>query len=100
MSGSGTMRAAVMPGVGETFAIENIPVPKPGDSEVLVKVRSCGVCHTDLHVLKCEVKFPMPCVLGHEISGTVETAGRGVRNVEDGDRVVASFIMPCGYCPH
>jgi S-(hydroxymethyl)glutathione dehydrogenase/alcohol dehydrogenase len=92
------MKAAVLPAVGAPLAIEEIPVPRPKADEVLVKVAACGVCHTDLHVIKGEVKFPVPCVLGHEISGRVESVGPGVSHVKPGDPVVASFIMPCGRC--
>ena len=69
------MLAAVLPGVGQPLAIERIPVPQPRRGEVLVRVAACGVCHTDLHVLKGEVAFPVPAVLGHEISGTVAAPG-------------------------
>lgn len=80
---------------GETL---NLDRPKVG--EVLVEIAACGVCHTDLHVIKEEVNFPRPAVLGHEISGIVVDVGAGVHHVQAGDRVVASFIMPCGSCRH
>lgn len=92
------MRAAVLNDDAPRLVIEDIPVPRPRDGEVLVEVDACGVCHTDLHVIKSEVAFPRPAVLGHEISGTVVDLGPGVRNVGVGDRVVSSFIMPCGTC--
>ncbi len=92
------MKAAVLQRIGESFVIEDIPRPEPRDGEVLIKVRACGVCHTDLHVVKGEVNFPMPCVLGHEISGTVGALGPGVSGLEIGQKVVGSFIMPCGRC--
>lgn len=96
-----TMRAAVWTGDGPTLQMEDIQVPRPEQGEVLVKVISCGVCHTDLHVMKGEVAFPSPAVLGHEISGTVVELGPGtepVRGVEVGAKVVGAFIMPCGQC--
>ncbi|GIX49148.1 MAG: hypothetical protein KatS3mg131_3359 [Candidatus Tectimicrobiota bacterium] len=65
-----------------------------------MKVAACGVCHTDLHVIKGEVTFPVPCVLGHEISGVVEAVAPDVRHVRPGDAVVCSFIMPCGVCTY
>src|SRR5215204_3138440 len=92
------MRAAVLHAAGGSMTIEQVPVPKPRAGEVLVKVAACGVCHTDLHVIKGEVAFPMPCVLGHEISGTVEALGPNVQGPQPGTRVVAAFIMPCGAC--
>lgn len=87
-----------MNAVGEPMRVETLPVPEPRAGEVLVKVTACGVCHTDLHVMKDEVKFPFPCVLGHEISGTVAAVGPGVQGFSPGERVVSSFIMPCGEC--
>lgn len=93
------MKAAVLRSVGSPVVIEDIPVPRPKVDEVLVKVSACGVCHSDLHVAKGELKFPMPCVLGHEISGVVEETGPGVKGLRPGDPVVASFILPCGRCP-
>ena len=80
------------------MVVEEIPLPSPKAGEVLVKVAACGVCHTDLHVIKGEVTFPVPCVLGHEISGVVDEIGAGVDGVTVGDQVICSFIMPCGYC--
>jgi S-(hydroxymethyl)glutathione dehydrogenase/alcohol dehydrogenase len=80
------------------MVVEQIPRPTPRRGEVLLRVRACGVCHTDLHVVKGEVRFPVPAVLGHEVSGTVEAVGPDVVGLEPGTRVVASFIMPCGWC--
>ena len=94
------MRAAVLHEVGEPMIIEDIARPVPKDGEVLVRVISTGVCHTDLHVIKGEVAFPTPCVLGHEMAGVVAGVGSGVRSVAVGDRVVAPFIMPCGWCAY
>jgi succinate semialdehyde reductase (NADPH) len=92
------MKAVVLPAVGASLVVEDIPTPKPRAGEVLLRVRACGVCHTDLHVVKGEVRFPVPAVLGHEVSGVVEAVGPEVRGVEPGTPVVASFIMPCGRC--
>jgi S-(hydroxymethyl)glutathione dehydrogenase/alcohol dehydrogenase len=93
------MKAAVLDRVAGPLAIEEIRQPRPRQGEVLVKVAACGVCHTDLHVLKGEVGFPLPAVLGHEISGTVAEVAPDVGNLAVGERVVGSFIMPCGKCP-
>jgi len=93
-----TMRAAVLDEHG--LQIERIPVPVPQRDEALVRVTACGVCHSDLHVLKDEIAFPLPAVLGHEISGTVVALGEGstAGSVAVGDRVVGAFIMPCNAC--
>jgi succinate semialdehyde reductase (NADPH) len=92
------MKALVLSEVGGHLILEEIPTPQPKAGEVLVKVAACGVCHTDLHVMKGEVKFPLPCVLGHEISGLVEEVPADVKTVRPGDAIVCSFIMPCGVC--
>lgn len=94
------MKAAVFEGGSPVMHVEEIPRPSPKFGEVLVQVAACGVCHTDLHVLKSEVAFPTPAVLGHEVSGTVAEVGEGVVGVSVGDRVVCAFIMPCGTCRH
>ncbi len=96
---SETMLAAVLPAAGMPLQVERIPVPRPRRGEILVKVAACGVCHTDLHVIKGEVAFPTPAVLGHEISGIVVELGDGVAGPAVGSRVVGTFIMPCGSCP-
>lgn len=92
------MKAAVLEEVGGPLRIEEIPRPAPRQGEVLVKVAACGVCHTDLHVMKGEVGFPLPAVLGHEISGVVAAVAPDVSHIRPGDRVVGSFVMPCGWC--
>jgi S-(hydroxymethyl)glutathione dehydrogenase/alcohol dehydrogenase len=92
------MTAAILDRAPGGFRIEQIPVPEPRAGEILVKVRACGVCHTDLHVMKAEVAFPVPAVMGHEISGTVAALGPGVTGPAPGTRVVSAFIMPCGFC--
>src|ERR1700686_1206811 len=92
------MRAAVLQAAGAELRVELIPVPTPRAGEILVKVAACGVCHTDLHVVKGEVAFPMPCVLGHEIAGTVARLGPGTRGPAEGTPVACAFIMPCGTC--
>jgi Zn-dependent alcohol dehydrogenase len=97
-----TMRAAVLMGSEPILEVLSIPVPRPRPGEALVRVIACGVCHTDLHVMKSEVQFPRPAVLGHEISGTVVEIAEGTRDrrgVSEGDTVVGAFIMPCGDCP-
>ncbi|CAI5980868.1 unnamed protein product [Closterium sp. NIES-65] len=73
--GASTMRAAVMREVGAPLRVELLRIPRPQAGEVLIKTRACGVCHTDLHVMRGHVAFPAPCVLGHEVSGEVVDHG-------------------------
>lgn len=92
------MRAAVHTATNEPMQIEELSDPLPQPGEVTIDVRSCGACHSDLHVLKGELPFPVPSVLGHEAAGVVTEVGKDVTDLAVGDRVVTSFIMPCGQC--
>ena len=92
------MKAAILEQRPGGLHIEEIPMPEPLAGEVLVKVTACGVCHTDLHVMKAEVAFPTPAVMGHEISGTVVGARPRRRGSAVGTPVASAFIMPCGFC--
>ena len=94
------MKAAVLNEINTPMTVEELPMPSPRAGEALIKIAATGVCHTDLHVMRGEVAFPTPCVLGHETSGTVEAIGDSVTNVAVGDRVVCSFIMPCNECSY
>jgi S-(hydroxymethyl)glutathione dehydrogenase/alcohol dehydrogenase len=93
-----TMTAAVLNAAPGGLRIEELPIPEPKANEVLVKVHACGVCHTDLHVMKAEVVFPTPAVMGHEITGTVAALGPGVTGPPVGSKVACAFVMPCGSC--
>jgi succinate semialdehyde reductase (NADPH) len=92
------MKAAVIRQRSGPFAVEELRDPEPRAGEVLIDVAACGVCHTDLHVHDGSVPFPLPCVLGHEVSGTIAALGDGVDDLGVGQRVVGAFIMPCGSC--
>jgi succinate semialdehyde reductase (NADPH) len=94
------MKAVVLSEVGGHLTTEDIPQPQPKAGEVLIQVAACGVCHTDLHVIKGEVKFPLPCVLGHEVSGVIAEVAADVQQLRPGAPVVCSFIMPCGVCSY
>ncbi|WCC80346.1 zinc-binding dehydrogenase [Cutibacterium equinum] len=95
-----TMRAAVLRKPGEPLVIETLNVPRPRHGEVLLKVIACGLCHSDLHVLGGAISFPVPAVLGHEVSGVIVELGDGLDHsgLEIGQRVSGGFLMPCGEC--
>ncbi len=83
----------------------DIPVAKLHQGELLIKVHTCGVCHTDLHIVEGEIELPkLPVVPGHQIVGTVEQPGPGAKRYKVGDRVgVAWLNWACGkcyYCRH
>ncbi len=76
------------------------PVPQPGPGQVLVRVRACGVCRTDLHVVDGELPHPRPAVVpGHEVVGVVERLGDGAGRFAAGDRVGVPWLgHACGAC--
>lgn len=99
-----TMKAAIVRQFGKPLVIEDVPVPQPGPGEVLVKVRACGVCHTDLHAASGDwpVKPVPPFIPGHEVAGIVAALGPGVKNLKVGDAVGVAWLhdacMACEYC--
>ena len=95
------MKAAVIHEFGQPLVIENVPVPTPGDNQILVKVIACGVCHTDLHAANGDwpVKPQLPLIPGHEAIGYVAALGAGVKNIAVGDIVGAPWLYSaCGCC--
>jgi L-iditol 2-dehydrogenase len=95
------MRAAVYTGSG-TVAVQQVPTPQIGPGELLVRVESCGVCHTDLKKIEYNLLAP-PRIYGHETAGVVAAAGSGVQDFSSGDRVIAFHHIPClecFYCRH
>ncbi|MDO8140813.1 MAG: scyllo-inosose 3-dehydrogenase [Candidatus Brocadiales bacterium] len=89
-----------------TFNIKDVPTPNPTDDEVLIKVKSCGICGSDTHLYETDEEgyvifsglTKLPCIIGHEFSGIVEKAGRNVKDLKRGDKVAVESIMWCGRC--
>jgi propanol-preferring alcohol dehydrogenase len=95
------MKAAVIHEFGGALSIEQMPVKEPKENQILVKVISCGVCHTDLHACNGDwpVKSKMPLIPGHEAIGYVAALGRNVTNVKEGDIVGVPWLFSaCGCC--
>ena len=82
------MKAAVLYEARQPLKIEDLKMPDVGDEDVLIKVVSCGVCHTDLKVIEGRTRFTPPTILGHEVAGTVEQVGVHCQDFKGGDRVV------------
>ncbi|XP_042020862.1 alcohol dehydrogenase-like [Salvia splendens] len=102
-SGPSHMKGAVFWETNKPVTFEDFEMPRPKANEVLVKTKACGVCHSDLHVMKGEIPFPTPCVVGHEITGEVVEHGplsdsKIIERFPVGSQVVGAFIMPCGSC--
>jgi propanol-preferring alcohol dehydrogenase len=98
-----TMKAAVVPELGGKLEIRELPVPEPGPGQVLVKVETSGLCHTDIHAANGDwpVKPNPPFVPGHEGVGVVAQAGPGATLHRVGDRVAIAWLgSACGHCSY
>ncbi|MDR3403958.1 MAG: zinc-dependent alcohol dehydrogenase family protein [Chthoniobacter sp.] len=96
------MRAMIFETPGQPLALRDVPVPQPGAGQVLIRVRACAVCRTDLHVIDGELPNPkLPLIPGHEIVGRVEMLGEGVSGLRVGDRVGVPWLgWTCGECDY
>jgi alcohol dehydrogenase, propanol-preferring len=97
------MRAMVLNEAKRPLELRDVPKPKPGIGQLLVRVRTCAVCRTDLHVVDGELPDPkLPLILGHQIVGRVEEIGDGNSNFVIGDRVGIPWLGwtdgDCAYC--
>ncbi|MGI5287815.1 alcohol dehydrogenase catalytic domain-containing protein [Nonomuraea polychroma] len=96
------MRAALATGVDTPLSLVERDMPEPGPGEVLVKITACGVCFSDLNLVRGHYPFArFPVVPGHEITGTVAALGSGVSGLSVGDPVAAQFLYDsCGHCDY
>ena len=94
------MRAMVLTEPGKLLQAMHLPVPRPGPGQILLRVRACGVCRTDLHIVDGELTHPkLPLIPGHEIVGVVVQVGAGVERFRVGDRVGVPWLgRTCGEC--
>jgi len=91
--------AAYTQGADKPLLIDTLEVAQPGPGEVLIRVMSSGVCHTDESVRQQLWPAPLPAVLGHEGAGVVEAVGPGVTGLKPGDKVITAAMQTCGICP-
>jgi propanol-preferring alcohol dehydrogenase len=97
------MKAAVVHGFTEPLAIEDVPMPEPGPGEILVRIETSGLCHTDIHAAHGDwpIKPTPPFIPGHEGVGIVTALGTGVTEVALGDRVALPWLgVACGACDY
>jgi propanol-preferring alcohol dehydrogenase len=96
------MRAQVLTAAHRPLAAAELPAPRPGPQQVLIAVRACAVCRTDLHVVDGELPNPkLPLVPGHEIIGNVVEKGESVDRFRVGDRVGVPWLgWTCGVCEY
>ena len=92
-----TMRAAVFHAAGD-IRVDEVPRPRPGPGEALMRVTLTTICGTDVHILKGEYPVQPGLIVGHEPVGVIEELGPGVVGYEVGERVLVGAITPCGQC--
>ena len=103
-----TGRAAIFLDTGKPFEIREYPVPDPDPDGILVRVTAAGICGSDLHVWRGDIRIAMfgpgPRILGHEMTGRVARLGANVRTdstgqaLKEGDRIVYPYFTPCRRC--
>jgi len=96
------MRAQLLTAPGRNLAAADVPAPRPGPGQVLIRVRACAVCRTDLHIIDGELPHPkLPLIPGHEIVGSVVEKGTHVDRFQVGDRVGVPWLgWTCGVCEY
>ncbi len=96
------MKAMVLEEIGSPLVLKEVPCPSPGNFEILIKVKTCGVCRTDLHIIEGELPNPkLPLILGHQIVGVVERVGVEVSKTIIGRRVGVVWLgRSCGQCEY
>jgi propanol-preferring alcohol dehydrogenase len=94
------MRAMILNTPGQPLKLADLPIPKPASDQVLIRVHTCGVCRTDLHVVDGELtQAKLPLVPGHQIVGTVMEVGEKVKRFKGGDRVGVPWLgYTCNHC--
>src|SRR4030095_3877548 len=87
------MRAMVLEQPGKPLVLRDVPKPKPGPRQLLVRVKTCAVCRTDLHVVDGELPNPkLPLIPGHQIVGRLEEIGESVQGLSLGERVGTPWL--------
>ncbi|MDQ6601949.1 MAG: alcohol dehydrogenase catalytic domain-containing protein, partial [Chloroflexota bacterium] len=96
------MFAMVLDTPGQPLRLANLPTPMPAPDQVLIRVRACGICRTDLHILDGELAHPtLPLIPGHQIVGIVEAMGERATRYKRGDRVGVPWLgWTDGTCPY
>lgn len=85
---------------GAPLTIETVTLADPGPGEVLIRMKACGICHSDITYADGGWGGELPMVLGHEAAGVIEAVGPGVTHYKPGDRVIATLVRACHQCRH
>ena len=85
-------QAAIYAEIGKPILIDDVDLPEPGPTQVLVHYAASGICHSQLHTLSRSTT-PVPTVMGHEAAGTVVSVGSNVTSVKEGDHIVIDIVQ-------
>src|SRR3954452_9587763 len=97
---SDTMRAARFDSATRALEVTDQPVPTPGPGQVVVRVKACGICLSDVHLIDGSLPSDLPVLTpGHEAAGVIAAVGPGVPHWQPGTPVVMAGDKPCGTCP-
>lgn len=98
---AGTMRAMRLESIGRPLRMIDMPIPDPGEEDLLIAVAACGVCRTDLHIVDGDIRADLPITPGHEVIGRVLAMGKKVTGFAPGQRVGVPWLgRTCGACPY
>ncbi len=92
------MKACVFKAAGQPLEVAEVAKPKAGPGELVVRVKNCGVCGSDLHAAKYGFSMPAGTIMGHEFSAVIDEVGAGVSGFSGGDPVVVMSYLACGEC--
>ncbi|MBD3229797.1 MAG: alcohol dehydrogenase catalytic domain-containing protein [Candidatus Lokiarchaeota archaeon] len=90
------MRGAVL--TKEGIELRDVKKPTPNRDQVLIKIKSVGICGTDLSIISGDYKINLPKILGHELSGIIEEVGENVNEFITGEKVTSEINISCGDC--
>lgn len=93
------MRAIVFEERGK-YKLKEVPIPRIKEDDVLIRVDTCGICGTDVHIYEGTFPANFPVIIGHEFSGTIEEVGKKIKNFKKGDRVTVNPNTVCGKCKY
>jgi D-arabinose 1-dehydrogenase-like Zn-dependent alcohol dehydrogenase len=99
LTAKSSMNAVRLIKPGQPLESCELPIPVPGPSDVLIRIKAAGVCHSDAHYRAGKSPVhPLPLTLGHEVAGVIESIGSAVQTFEPGDRVCVHYLATCGAC--
>lgn len=94
------MLAVIKDRPGPGFTLKEVDTPEPNDDEVLIKVKSAGICGSDIPIFKGIREVNLPLIPGHEFSGVIMRKGKNVSKFEEGESVVPGLVVHCGECDY